>query len=64
MIFDLEAGGNTVRVVAVPAGFDGHAAPVARNGSPGMGEHTDALMAEVGYGAEQLADLRSRGLVQ
>ena len=64
MIFDLEAGGNAVRVVAGPAGFDGHAAPVARNGSPGMGEHTDALMAQVGYGAEQLADLKLRGLVQ
>jgi crotonobetainyl-CoA:carnitine CoA-transferase CaiB-like acyl-CoA transferase len=64
MIFDLEAGGNTVRVVAGPAGFDGHAAPVVRNGSPGMGEHTDALMAQVGYGDEQLADLKRRGLVQ
>ena len=64
MIFDLEAGGNAVRVVAGPAGFDGHAAPVVRNGSPGMGEHTDALMAQVGYGDEQLADLKRRGLVQ
>ena len=64
MIFDLDVGENIVKVVAGPAGFDGNAAPIVRRGSPGMGEHTASLMAEVGYDADQLADLKARKLVQ
>ena len=64
MIFDLPVGAQEVKVVAGPAGFDGSAAPLQRKGSPGMGEHTDGLMAEVGFSAEQLADLKARKLVQ
>jgi hypothetical protein len=29
-----------------------------------MGEHTDSLMAEIGFGADQLADFKARKLVQ
>lgn len=64
MIFDLAIGETPVRVVAGPASFDGLARPAAPHGSPAMGEHTDALLTEVGYSAEQLADLKQRKVVQ
>ena len=64
MIFDLPMGGSTVRVVAGPAAFDGNAKPADLKSSPGMGEHTDALLREVGYSAEALGDLKSRRLAQ
>ena len=64
MIFDLTVGDDHVKVVAGPAGFDGNAAPFDRRGSPGMGEHTDALLAEIGYTPDQLADLKARNKAQ
>jgi len=47
--------GPPVRLCGTPAA--GLRAP------PGLGEHTDALLAEVGYGADDLAGLRARGAV-
>jgi len=44
--------------------FDGQAAPLELKGSPGMGEHTEAMLSEVGYGAGDIADLKSRKIVQ
>jgi crotonobetainyl-CoA:carnitine CoA-transferase CaiB-like acyl-CoA transferase len=64
MIFDLPINGTSVRVVAGPVAFDGNAAPTTRKSSPGMGEHTDALLTEVGYSSDQLSDLKARKLVQ
>jgi crotonobetainyl-CoA:carnitine CoA-transferase CaiB-like acyl-CoA transferase len=64
MIFNLDVGETRVRVVAGPAAFDGRAAPVEPHGSPRMGEHTDALLTEVGYTSEQLSDLKARKVAQ
>jgi crotonobetainyl-CoA:carnitine CoA-transferase CaiB-like acyl-CoA transferase len=64
MIFNLPVGDTSVRVVAGPAAFDGRAAPAELKGSPQMGEHTDFLLTGVGYTPAQLADLKSRGVVQ
>jgi crotonobetainyl-CoA:carnitine CoA-transferase CaiB-like acyl-CoA transferase len=30
---------------------------------PGLGQHTDSVLAEVGIGADQIADLRARGVI-
>jgi crotonobetainyl-CoA:carnitine CoA-transferase CaiB-like acyl-CoA transferase len=64
MIFNLDVGKTRVRVVAGPAAFDGRAAPAEPRGSPVMGQHTDALLTEVGYTTEQLSDLKARNVAQ
>ncbi len=45
---------HPARFTATPADFGGP--------SPGLGEHTDAVLAELGLG-ERIADLRARGIV-
>jgi crotonobetainyl-CoA:carnitine CoA-transferase CaiB-like acyl-CoA transferase len=64
MIFHMDFEGTKVRLVSGPAVFDGQAAPLELKGSPGMGEHTEVLLSEVGYGASDIADLKSRKIVQ
>lgn len=64
MIFDMDVNGAPVKVVAGPAAFDGRAAPVSPQQSPGMGSHTDALLAEIGYSAQQISDLKARKVAQ
>ncbi len=34
-----------------------------RTPPPGFGEHTDRILAELGYGADAIADLRARGVI-
>jgi crotonobetainyl-CoA:carnitine CoA-transferase CaiB-like acyl-CoA transferase len=34
-----------------------------RRHAPTLGEHTDAIMAELGYSADTIADLRTRGVI-
>jgi crotonobetainyl-CoA:carnitine CoA-transferase CaiB-like acyl-CoA transferase len=38
-------------------------APVARGRAPLVGEHTDAILAQLGYGTDAIADLRRKGVV-
>jgi crotonobetainyl-CoA:carnitine CoA-transferase CaiB-like acyl-CoA transferase len=64
MIFSMQVGDTNVKVVAGPAAFDGRAAPAEPKGAPGMGEHTDTLLRQVGYTTEQLADFKARGVAQ
>lgn len=64
MIFTMEVNGAPVRLVSGPATFDGKAKPIDPRGSPGMGEHTEALLTDVGYTTEQIADLKERRVIQ
>ena len=34
-----------------------------RRGAPRLGEHTDEVLGECGYSAEQIAELRAAGVV-
>lgn len=52
--------GASARVVASP--FD-QGEPIATAAAPVLGQHTDALLAEAGYDAAQIAALRDRGVV-
>ncbi len=42
----------------VPESFDPRIDPI-----PAVGEHTDSILAEIGYGAESIRDLRTRGVI-
>ncbi len=42
----------------VPDSFDPRIDPI-----PAVGEHTDSILAELGYGAESIRDLRARGVI-
>ena len=49
-------------VAAVPLWMSA-IAPVERMRPPMLGEHTDAILADLGYDAAQIADLRSRSVI-
>ncbi len=53
-------GVGEVPVLGPPVRLRGTPAE-ARTAPPRLGEHTESLLAEVGYGAEELARLRARG---
>jgi formyl-CoA transferase len=40
------------------------AAPTSHRLAPGLGEHTDAVLAELGCSREEIAELRARGAVR
>ncbi len=46
----------------LPLSLGGHRLPV-RNGPPALGEQTDALLHAVGYGDDQILDLRDAGVI-
>jgi crotonobetainyl-CoA:carnitine CoA-transferase CaiB-like acyl-CoA transferase len=64
MIYPLQVGDRTIKVVAGPVQFDGRAVLPGMVASPAMGAHTDALLAEAGYSPAALADLKARGIAQ
>jgi crotonobetainyl-CoA:carnitine CoA-transferase CaiB-like acyl-CoA transferase len=57
------SNGVTVQVVAGPMGFDGHCAPDAPTGSPALGEHSDAILGEIGVEQSELARLRAAQII-
>jgi crotonobetainyl-CoA:carnitine CoA-transferase CaiB-like acyl-CoA transferase len=46
-----------------PVTIDGEPAPL-RSASPAEGEHTDAILTELGFGSERIDDLRTRRVVR
>lgn len=49
-------------VVRTPINIQGHA-PGIRRGVPGLGEHSDEILAEAGLGAEEIAKLRANKVI-
>ncbi len=58
---DHPAGGR-LRQARVAARFEGTPVDEPR-GAPALGEHTDAVLTEIGLSREQIADLRARGAI-
>jgi len=56
------AGGDGVQMVGSPIRIGGVRAPFGRP-SPGLGEHTDEVLAELGLSTEEIAALRARRVV-
>lgn len=64
MVFNMNVGDESVLVVSGPTSFDGHAAPSAPKCAPGMGEHTEQYLSEVGYTSDQIESLKQRQIAQ
>jgi crotonobetainyl-CoA:carnitine CoA-transferase CaiB-like acyl-CoA transferase len=55
-----DRGGGTFRAPAAPVRFPGADLPV-RGPAPLVGEHTDEVLAEIGYSADQIAAMKAAG---
>lgn len=59
---DVDYGdGRSLKMVSVPVLFDRE--PLRARPAPGLGEHTDEVLAELRYDEERILDLRIRGVV-
>ena len=64
LVVELEhALAGSIRMVGTPITISGTLTS-ARSASPVLGEHTDALLAELGYDEAAIADLRASGVVR
>jgi crotonobetainyl-CoA:carnitine CoA-transferase CaiB-like acyl-CoA transferase len=64
MIFNMDLDDERIRVVAGPTAFDGHAAPATPIRSPGLGQHTDELLREVGFNTDAIAAMKLQQIAQ
>ena len=51
------------KVVGQPIHMSGYPQPDALHPTPGQGEHTEAVLRELGYDAAAIAELRAHGVV-
>ena len=56
-----DANGTEFALAASPVQFDG--APLDLSCAPGHGEHTDALLAELGFSEDEIIDLKINSVV-
>jgi crotonobetainyl-CoA:carnitine CoA-transferase CaiB-like acyl-CoA transferase len=56
-----DANGNEFALAASPVQFD--ETPFALNRAPGHGEHTDTLLAELGFSEDEIIDLKVKAVV-
>ena len=52
-----------IRVVGQPINLTDNPQPEALGATPELGQHTDAILAGLGYNAAAIADLRARGAI-
>jgi crotonobetainyl-CoA:carnitine CoA-transferase CaiB-like acyl-CoA transferase len=56
-----DANGNEFALAGSPVQFD--ETPLSLNCAPGHGEHTDALLGELGYTDDEIIDLKIKSVV-
>jgi crotonobetainyl-CoA:carnitine CoA-transferase CaiB-like acyl-CoA transferase len=52
-----------IRVVGQPINMSDNPQPDQLGPTPDLGQHTDSILAELGYDAAKIADLRARGII-
>ncbi|BBK33812.1 crotonobetainyl-CoA:carnitine CoA-transferase CaiB-like acyl-CoA transferase [Stella humosa] len=57
---DVATGEGSFRAIAGPVRVDGQRAPLTA--APALGADTDAVLAEIGYGAAEIAEMRRQGI--
>lgn len=62
MVFGYTRGQQTLKGVATPLRIDGKR-PALRTAPPRLGEHSEAVLADLGYTKAEIADLLDRGVV-
>jgi crotonobetainyl-CoA:carnitine CoA-transferase CaiB-like acyl-CoA transferase len=64
-IFEVEVqDGTKIKLASGPVGFEGQFAPIDPRRAPHLGEHTDEILAGLGYDEAALAQLRADTVVQ
>jgi crotonobetainyl-CoA:carnitine CoA-transferase CaiB-like acyl-CoA transferase len=64
-LFDVQVeDGTKVRLAAGPVGFDGQVAPADPRRAPLLGEHTDEVLAALGFKSAELERLRTQAVIQ
>lgn len=58
---DIDSPGGRIPALLPPPVIDGYEFPMGA--VPGLGEHTDSVLAELGYSADDIAGLRERGAI-
>ncbi|MBT3536315.1 MAG: CoA transferase, partial [Rhodospirillaceae bacterium] len=51
-----------IKVVGQPYQMSGSEIEM-KSGTPGLGEHTDAVLSDLGYAAADISELRERGVI-
>jgi crotonobetainyl-CoA:carnitine CoA-transferase CaiB-like acyl-CoA transferase len=61
----LKSGDGAYVGIAMPVGFsrDGRAEGAPKGQAPDVGEHTDKILSDLGYGADAIAKLRAEGAI-
>ncbi|MCB2073336.1 MAG: CoA transferase [Novosphingobium sp.] len=60
----MKVGDTEIDIVAGPTSFDGEPIHGSAARAPQLGEHTDELLREVGYGGDAIAELREKAIAR
>lgn len=62
IVVETGCGDGRIAILSLPIRYEGAGAPL-RLPPPALGEHTEAILREIGYGDDQLASLRAKAVI-